>query len=525
MQDSRVTSPPAWKYWVLPSVGGLIFIALLAVLVFTPLSVKLLGDAGIGWHIRTGQLILADHAVPHVDPFSTQIGRPWFAWEWLYDVAVGKLEAWCGLNGVVWFTAVIIAAVFAWTFKQLLARGTNLFVALLLILLAISASTIHFLARPHVLSWLFTVAWFEILDSTERSGYSDGTVSSSQWLWVLPILMLLWVNIHGAFVLGFVLLGIFWMGSLWMWLTLKASRIEESLQKIAARKRVRQLTLVGLASVLSSFVNPYRWNLHAHIYSYLTNRFLMEHIDEFQSPSFHGLAQKCFLLLLLVSMAILIARGRSLRMSSAVLVLFAIYAGLYASRNIPFSSILLVLIVGPLVPSLGPSGFAQRMTAIDQRLRGHLWPVVATVATLMIAANGGRVGSAQWMDAHFNPQRMPVDAVNFLERQGVRSPIFSPDYWGGYVIYRLYPRNKVVVDDRHDFYGEGFLQGYLTTIHMERGWDEILRARDCLLLPTRSALAVNVSKLPEWKTLYSDNVATVFVPARNREDTDRVPNR
>ncbi len=94
-------------------------------------------------------------------------GKTWFAWEWLYDVIVGALERWAGLNGVVWFTAVVIAGVFAWTFRLLVRRGTNVFVALVLLLLAASASMIHFLARPHVLSWLFTLAWFWILDSSE----------------------------------------------------------------------------------------------------------------------------------------------------------------------------------------------------------------------------------------------------------------------------------------------------------------------------------------------------------------------
>jgi len=172
-RDASLTSTPAWKYWILPSIADLIFVALLAALVFTPLSVKLLGDAGIGWHIRTGQLILSTQTIPPVDPFSSQIQKPWVAWEWLYDIAVGLLQAAWGLNGVVWFTAVVIAAVFGWTFRLLVARGTNLFVALVLVLLAMSASTIHFLARPHVLSWLFTFAWFWILDSTERSVFQE----------------------------------------------------------------------------------------------------------------------------------------------------------------------------------------------------------------------------------------------------------------------------------------------------------------------------------------------------------------
>src|SRR5581483_8205271 len=192
----------------------LIFLGILCALVFTPLATKLLGDAGIGWHIRTGEQIVATHSIPRTDPFSsTMTGRPWFAWEWLYDVAVGELNHLAGLNGIAWFTATVIAAVFGWMFRLLVRREMNFFFALLLVLLAMSASTIHFLARPHVVSWLFTLAFFWLLDSTERN-YFKG-VGRHRKLWALPLLMLIWVNIHGGFVLGFVLIAVFWFGSIW----------------------------------------------------------------------------------------------------------------------------------------------------------------------------------------------------------------------------------------------------------------------------------------------------------------------
>ncbi|MGA9074559.1 MAG: hypothetical protein WB368_10655, partial [Candidatus Sulfotelmatobacter sp.] len=198
--------------WLIPSIGDLIFIALLGLLAFTTLSVRLLGDAGIGWHIRTGQLILATHAIPHLDPFSsTMAGHPWFAWEWIYDVLVGWLDRVAGLNGVVFFTAPIIALTFSWTFRLLLRRGTNFLVALALVLLAASASMIHFLARPHVVSWLFTVLWFWVLESSERKANDSPADGRRLFLWLLPPLMLVWVNVHGGFLLGFVLLGIYWL--------------------------------------------------------------------------------------------------------------------------------------------------------------------------------------------------------------------------------------------------------------------------------------------------------------------------
>jgi len=507
----------------MPSAADLIFIGILATLVFTPLSIKLLNDAGIGWHVRTGQWILSTHTVPSADPFSSSMGgKPWFAWEWLYDVVVGRLESAMGLNGVVWFTALVIASTFAWMFRLLIRRKTSLPAALVLVLLALAASTIHFLTRPHVLSWLFVLAWFWILDSTEPR-YSSGSCLDRRWLWVLPVSMVFWANVHGGFLLGFVLLACYWLGSLWTWFRTKESRIEESLLKIAAGKRIRTLTLVAVASVLASLLNPYGWKLHWHIYSYLSDRFLMNHIEEFQSPNFHDLAPKCFLVVLVLCIAVFIARGRELRLSQVLVILFAGYAGLYSSRNLPTSSMLLVMVAGPLVPRLGVAqDFFFRMEAVESGSRGHLWPVLAVVLTLVIAASGGRIGNNQMMDSHFDPARMPVGALTFLGTREGLTPILTPDSWGGYVIYRLYPYARVVVDDRHDLYGDEILKSYLRTMHLERGWEDLLEQQNpaCLLLPRQSPLANILGKTAGWRSIYADDVATVFV--RDREHPEDV---
>ncbi len=505
-----------WDTYVLPSVADLVFLSLLGVLLFTPLSSKLLSDAGTGWHIRTGQQILSRHSIPRVDSFSsTMAGQPWFAWEWLYDLIVGWLETAWGLNGVVWLTTCIIATVFAWTFRLLICRGVNVLAGTLLLLLALSASTIHFLARPHVVSWLLTLAYFWILDSVE------GTQTSRKWLLCLPLLMLVWVNVHGGFVLGFILLAIFWVGAVWEWLGSREDRLADAVRKIAARRRFRDLTLVGLLSALASLINPYGWHLHEHIYGYLTNRFLMNHVDEFQSPNFHDLAPRCFAILILIVVGVVLCRGRMLRLSGAATLLFAIYAGLYASRSIPTSSILLLLVVASLVSRhvrpipLGErdrQSFLQRMTVMELRQRGHVWCVVGLLGTLLICMSGGRLGSNQLVDAHFSSNRMPVEAVNYIDENHIEGPVLGPDYWGGYLIYRLYPRLKVVVDDRHDLYGEQFLSSYLKFIHAEPGWQEFVQAHPAsgILVPRNAALATVLEAAHDWRPVFADSQAILF---------------
>jgi hypothetical protein len=531
---SAESREPAWVLWVVPSVGDVLFVALLGLLVFTNLSTRLLGDAGIGWHIRTGQLILSTHSVPHVDPFSSSMhGQPWFAWEWLYDVLAGWLESTAGLNGVVLFTALIIAAVFSWTFRLLVWRGTNVLLALVLVLLAASAAMIHFLARPHVVSWLFTIVWFWILESSEKSCDSDA--SRTLPLWLLPSTILVWVNVHGGFLVGFALLGIYWACAAWEWLprafTLTEDGFEDVLRRIRAGRRFRALTLAAFFSAAATLVNPYGFRLHVHIYRYLSNRFLMNHIDEFQSPNFHYVAQKCFAGLLLLTLVAFAVKRRETTASQSLVVLFAVYAGLYASRNIPVSALLLILIIGPWLsdtmerlasrfagrwddgsPERASKPSLARMQAIELSLRGHLWPVVAIVLTCWVAAHGGKLGATPLMEAHFDAKRFPAAAVSYLDKQNVRGPLLSPDSWGGYLIFRLYPRIRVVVDDRHDFYGEDFLKSYLKMVHLEPDWQDFIQKYRpaCVVVPKNSAVANILVETSEWQATYSDEIAVVF---------------
>jgi hypothetical protein len=156
------------------------------------------------------------------------------------------------------------------------------------------------------------------------------------------------------------------------------------------------------------------------------------------------------------------------------------------------------------------------MEGIEVGLRGHLWRVAAIVLSSWIAAHGGKLGATPLMDAHFDAKRFPSEAVNYLETHDVRGPLVSPDYWGGYLIYELYPRVRMVVDDRHDFYGEDFLKSYLKMVHVEPGWQDFLQQHEahCVIVPEDSALANILAVTPAWRPIYRDDVAVVFIPTR-----------
>jgi hypothetical protein len=347
--------------------------------------------------------------------------------------------------------------------------------------------------------------------------------------------MILWANVHGGFLLGFALLGIYLAGGAIQYF-LSRPAVETQLaaspagdRRAIARRLKHLATVTGLA-LLASLLNPYGYKLHVHVYQYLTNRFLMNHIDEFLSPNFHGVAQQCFAALLLITILALASAREKPRPTHLLVIVFAAYSGLYASRNLPTSSMLLTLIVAPVLSqtmsAAGHSGlparmqrffsrlhsFSARMGNMEFRLRGHLWPIAAAILGITVCLHQGRLGSRQIMDAHFDAKRFPVQAVNAIAQRDNRTPIFAPDYWGGYLIYRLYPQTQVVVDDRHDLYGEQFLKDYLRVTRVAPGWDKVLEEKHVsrVLTPEESSLANILRETAGWQITYEDKVAVLF---------------
>jgi hypothetical protein len=506
---------PAWVRWVLPSFADVFFLVLAGILTFSPANAALLGDADTGWHIRNGEFILATRSVPRTDSFSyTRAGQPWYAWEWLYDAVIAAIHHVAGLNGVVLFTAVIIAATFALLFSFLLRRGGSFVVAVALTLLAASAAQIHMLARPHVLSWLFTLLWVEALYRFE-----EGKRSALLWL---PPLMLLWVNLHGGFIIGLVLLGLFGCARVWNAFTAPSE---------GDRQKILQLAAVFCACLAVTLLTPYGYQLHIHIYQYLSNGFLMNSINEFMSPNFHAAGYgyfEWFILLAILGVALGQAR---LAIADLLLLLFSVHVGLYSARNIPLSAILMSVAMAPLWAGIvSRSGdrsgcprwlgslletvndISENMAGMERQFRGHLLAMLALAAVMAIVLNGGRVLSVKVISAHFDEKVFPVKAAEFIAEKGIHDHLFNPDDWSGYLIYRLYPGTKVFFDDRHDFYGEAFIKEYLESRNATWQWREPLEKYQVkwVLIATDSPLAGVLKESKDWRAAYDDGQAVVF---------------
>jgi len=514
---------------VLPSLADIAFLMPMALL-FGRMGglIALLSDCDTGWHIRTGEWILAHHAVPYRDLFSySKPDSIWYAWEWLADVVFAGLNKIGGLAAVSLFAMLLIAVTFALVFR-LARRKSNAVLAITVTVLAMAGSSIHWLARPHLYTLLFAVIILSALDRV-RDGHTK--VAGIPWLVLLPVLTVLWSNLHGGFPVGMVLISVFGVAELLRFLLAAGGE-----GRAAVFAQAGKYFLSALACLAASLLNPYTYHLHVHVWQYLRDPYLSERIMEFLSVSFHHPIAIFFETML--AGGVLAAAWYAKRGNYAEPLLFLLWAhaALLSARNIP----IFMIVVAPMVAAAADAGmrnlaaapvaaWLRNLTARINRVmretsetdaigRWHLASLagVALVAALLYAPH-----PPKGFRAEFDPTRYPADAVSAL-RQYPAARVFTFDQWGDYLIYRLYPRSRVFVDGRSDFYGEDFETKMLQVLNVNYGWDQTLArfAVDTVLMPPNSPLTGALKESCRWRVVYDDGVALVF-RARGQSLGDR----
>jgi hypothetical protein len=466
----------------------------------------LLLDGDTGWHIRVGEYILENGRVPTTDLFSfSKPGAPWFAWEWLSDVLYAGLFHIFGLKGVVLLAGLMIAATFALLLRYMLWRGANTFVALLCTLLALGASSIHFHARPHVVTLLFLVIGIWMLESDR--------CHTSPRVWLLVPLVALWTNLHGGFLAFIACLGLLVAGTV--------------VETWISEKRTWQVPLryAGLAAACAaaSLVNPYGYKLHVHIAEYLRSDFIHDAVLEFQSPSFRSETMLQFEILLfvgLVSAGFLVQRKQ---LVPALWVGYFAHMALSSVRHVPLYAVVISPIVALQVSewwsrAAGVSARNSALSILDQIstdlragfARTTVW--VAAFVLLLALVNQ----PMRWPD-DFGEVNFPVKMIGQNAELIRSSRVFTADQWGDYLIYKFYPRQRVFTDGRSDFYGPEIGKDYVSIIQANYRWQALLDQYrvDLVLGLAEWPLATVLKQSAEWKLL-QDNGKQVLFERRHR---------
>ena len=286
-----------------------------------------------------------------------------------------------------------------------------------------------------------------------------------------------------------------------------------------ANPQFPRLTVASLACLLATFINPYGWRLHEHVLAYLENDYVMDHISEFRSFSFHSPGALYVELFLAVAALGTVSLFKQRAFGPALLSVGMLHLSLYSARHLPTAAVLLLpLSVAALTreartwPAMRRFlDYSDRLRAIDSRIYGIV-PIMLVLALTAVGVNAlsgaGRVG--------FDAGTFPVRAADFLE-QRTREPdglgrVFATDQWSGYLIYRFAGDSKVFIDGRSDFYGQNILESYARIVEVRPGWEAVLKQYDVrfVMVPPDSALAASLQLSGAWKRIYSDPVAAVY---------------
>jgi hypothetical protein len=484
----------------LPTIADLLFVIPFLCLSFYPDN-GLLEDGDTGYHIRTGEFILDTFSIPRHDIFSfLSPPIPWTAHEWLSEVIMAIVHMAFGLTGVVVFFALLISLVYYLLFRTSCTSNNNIILAIIVLLLVMVSSKLHWLARPHIFSQILIVVWYFILNAYQYRNKS--------YLYLLPLLMVLWVNLHGGFIAGFILLVVYLIGNV-----IQSFSSDAEKRSLSRKKTVTLASLTALC-LLASLINPYGYHILLFPFNLVSNRFLMDHINEFISPNFHEIVPFKYLLFLMIS---LFAVSRE-RLDSIELLLILLFTNmaLYSARHIP----LLAIIALPIILRQGeallhekkgafPDFLKKRSNAIasvDKTAAGYVWPVVGVLIVIFCAANGKLAYT-------FDAKKKPVAAVEFLKREPIRGNMFNNDEFGDYIIYVAWPKYKVFFDGRSDMYGVERLKDYIKVVNMETGWETVLEKYDInwIIYDSKSILSRVLIENKGWRLIYSDKVATIFV--------------
>ena len=446
-------------------------------------------DPDIWWHLRTGQWIVEHGTVPIVDEFSSYgAGKPWIAYSWLFEVLVYGLYRAFGLLGIVLYTTVFGLLITAALHR--LVRRFELNFAAEIALTAVGLIAMAPLCSPR--PWLFTILLFIVEVDWIFVARRQGEV---QRLYFLPLLFVLWANVHIQFCYGLFVLG----------LTALESLVEQFLPHFRANRpslSFSSLALIITACVAATLVTPYHVHLYQTIIDFIpqTGQFL-NNIMEMQALTFRGPWDWCVLMLTLGA-AFSLGWTRELRPFPLLLLATGIYLSFRTRRDLWF---VVVAAIPIIAAAYATSPSLDRFTLTRRR-------IASCVGGLLIAflILGWRRDLSPSHLESVVAENYPTAAVAAVHEHGYPGPLYNDYGWGGFLIWSL--RTPLVsMDNRGPLYGIERVERSQKTWVGEESWDtdpELTAAR-LVIAAKKSALASLLRLDPRFELVYEDKVAIV----------------
>jgi hypothetical protein len=461
------------------------------------------------WQLKTGELIWTTGHVPHHDVFShTSAGQPWQVQEWLAEWVFYGLFRGLGADALVAYKVLGTTLVIALVLWRCRLRCQHWALASAVSALAALTTGMWLDVRPQLFTYLLFALTLVLLDQWRRGAWPRA-------IWLLPGLMLLWVNLHGGFMVLFALLGVE-----------IAVTLGEEMTGSRAERQSGRLVAVTLLCALAALINPSGTEVYRYPFLLLGHRDMLNFIQEWLSPDFQQAWAKplgCWIVLL----ALCGGRSRRNRTRDLLLLGGLLHSALFSRRHIP----LLIIASAPMVAEqLGELLRALQRRLITLQGLHHACRLAAPVALLVLMTGclarqaqeaqllGALASSVRgeprgsWFSRCVGLGSFPIYAAEFLATQPAGGRLFNDYAWGGYCAWRLWPRYQVFIDGRAEVFFATSYWDYQRITRLEPGWQEKLRRWrvDTILIPPGVALAGALVGDPEWHLIYQDKRAVVY---------------
>jgi hypothetical protein len=477
-------------------------VRLLSLLLLAPVLLLLLAwpvlaptDPDYWAHFTTGRIIAETGALPSQDVYLyTTNGQPWVVHEWLTELTFFVVQRQVGYVGDVVLVGVVGCLTALAMYATCRLWGLGELPSVVLVLWAFGMSLPSFGVRPQTLTRCLLAVTALLLTAHRLRG-------NRRLLWPLPPLFALWANLHGGFIIGLGVLGLTVLGDAVDAFRTRSLVALKPLLTVAALCALATLiNLNGLAGVLFPL-------------AYAQPGFVGQSvIAEWQPPDFSQLSFAPFGLSILLALALGFGH-RPLRTTELLWALSLGWLGLESIRNIQLWATIAVPLIGARlraeVPAFGRSA-AEWARPVRMAV---LWSLVVVVSVGLL---GVRVTqSANWelqLGREPSAAGYPVSGVAYIKDHDLRGNLFNQFEWGGYLIYALYPHQRLFIDGRPDVYGPGILQEYLTVAELRPGWRMVLDKYSVqLVLVDRSGpLAGELGQDPGWRQVLSGPIERLF---------------
>jgi hypothetical protein len=455
-------------------------------------------DADLWWHVRAGQWIWTTGAVPAVDPWSYATSGPWIDHEWLAHLLLALAWQALGDTGLLLLrdlTLVLAVVALGWAIWD---RWPNPVGVLGLVGLSVPLLAAFVNTRPQGWTYALLAVMLALAGAAGRGR------SAALWAW--PGLLVLWVNLHGGFAVGWGLAGLYLLG-----LGISPAGRSPGPRRLA-------ILLAMAAVVAAPLTSPYGIDLVRYVASEIGASHSI--LFEWQPPT--GLLRAWGLAWVVIPLAAFAAgAGPPARWSPlwpAELVALGVSAGLMLRSN---RFLALVVVLGPVVLATALGGRAdrgrrRRLTTLAAASQSRVW----ALAVVALAVLSGLASELPGLSRHLGhvsvtPGSYPRAAVRFLAQEPLGPRLATSLAWGGFAIWHLGDRYRVSIDGRNvtaysaayvDRYLLAWYRGDLRDILAERG-------ADVMLVETGGALHATLARDRRWGLAFQSPVGSVFVPA------------